>query len=473
MIDTVIIIGYFAVMLAVGWKSRKQSADSYWVAGRKYGTGRITASLVATIFGASSTIGIIGLGYARGLTASWWLLVGAVALIPFGLFLASRIRKLAVYTLPDILKSAYGEKVAIPAALMIAVAWCGIVAAQMIAGGRLINAILPVDFNAALLITAVVFVLYTFWGGQISVIRTDFWQLALFIGSLVLVLIMLVGRGGGNQLWQNMPTDFLSFPTSDNFSLYDLLVYYPLIVGLPYLVGPDIYSRAFCARDGKIARRAALFAAIIIIPLAFLLALIGMTSRVQFPGIVPESALPETINSFIPVGLKGLIIAGFLSAIMSSADTCLISASTIITLNVVKPIMKTAENTHLRLTRVILLAVGIVGWLIATFQQGIISSLLMGYTIFVGGVVFPTLASFYKDRLGITSTAALWAVIIGGGTAILGKISDGSAMKFILTDSGIEFLEKSLGQQSLSILPIVLSLLTLVVLSRIKSNRRK
>ena len=72
MIDLLFIVAYFAVMLFVGWRSRGQSAESYWVAERKYDTGRVTASLVATIFGASSTMGIIGLGYSRGLTGAWW-----------------------------------------------------------------------------------------------------------------------------------------------------------------------------------------------------------------------------------------------------------------------------------------------------------------------------------------------------------------------------------------------------------------
>ncbi|MBW2358482.1 MAG: hypothetical protein JRF21_07265 [Deltaproteobacteria bacterium] len=113
MIDLIIIIAYFLVMLFVGWRSRHQSAESYWVAERRYSTGRITMSLVATIFGASSTMGIIGLGYSRGLTGAWWALIGGLALIPFALLLASRVRALNVYTLPDILKRAYGETVAV------------------------------------------------------------------------------------------------------------------------------------------------------------------------------------------------------------------------------------------------------------------------------------------------------------------------------------------------------------------------
>ncbi|MBW1944155.1 MAG: sodium:solute symporter family protein [Deltaproteobacteria bacterium] len=468
MFDLIIVIGYFSVMLYMGWRSRHQSADSYWIGERKYGTGRISSSLVATIFGASSTMGIIGLGYSRGLTGAWWSLIGGIALIPFAIFLASRVRRLKVYTLPDILKKAYGDRVAVPAGIMISVAWCGVVAAQLIAGGRLLAGFLSLDFQIALMVVAIVFTLYTFWGGQISVIKTDMWQFLLFMGGLCVSLAFLLKAFSAQpQLWHQIPPGHLGFPVSSGFGWYEVLVFYPLIIGLPYLVGPDIYSRTLCAKDDKVAGSAALRAAMIIIPISFLLALFGILARAKFPGIPPETALPEVLNQIIPMGLRGLILAGFLGAIMSSADTCLLSASTILTLNVFRPFHGATGEAHLRITRVAVLVLGFVAWLIASQQQGIISSLLLGYTVFVGGVVFPTLAAFFKGRLRITSWGALGAVVAGGGAAILGKIKGGALMKAIVTQRGQEFLEAVLGPHYLSILPIILCILVMFGVSHI------
>jgi SSS family solute:Na+ symporter len=475
MIDPIVIVGYFLVMLFVGWRSRRQSAESYWVAERRYGTGPITTSLVATIFGASSTMGIIGLGYLRGLTGAWWSLIGGIALVAFGLLLAARVRALHVFTLPDILKKAYGERVAVPAGVMIAVAWCGVIAAQLIAGGRLLSGIFFLDFQWALAIVAVVFTLYTFWGGQLSVIRTDSWQLILFSGGLLVCLTFLVlSQSVQGGLWEQVPSEHLHFPVSTAFGWYEVLVFYPLIVGLPYLVGPDIYSRVLCSSNSHVARRSVLLAAMVVIPLSFLLAFFGLLARAQFPGIAAEDALPKTLNVLIPVGLKGLIVAGFLGAIMSSADTCLISASTILSLNVIGPICKVSKGQHLKLTRAAVVGVGAAAWVIASAQQGIISSLLLGYSVFVGGVVFPTLASFYRQRLGITSAGALWAIVVGGSAAILGKIQSGALIKAVLTRRGEAFLDHVLGPQYLSILPIVLSLVVMLGVSRIgRSQGRK
>jgi SSS family solute:Na+ symporter len=469
MLDGIIVAGYLGVMLWVGWRSRRQSAESYWIAERRVRTGSITASLVATIFGASSTLGIIGLGYSRGLTGAWWSLVGGLALILFGLFLAERVRARGVYTLPDILEKAYGTRVSVPAATMIVVAWCGVVAAQMIAGARLVAGIFPVEYHVALAGVAAVFIVYTYWGGQLSVIRTDRWQLALFLGGLLVCFVVLFW--GATDWWGNVPGGHLGFPVSPAFGWYDLLVFYPLIIGLPYLVGPDIYSRVLCARDDRVARRSALLAAAVVIPVSFLLAGVGLMARGRFPGIAPDAALPVVVGELVPMGFKGLITAGFLAAVMSSADTTLMSASTIVSLNVVSPMKKLSEAQQLKLTKGMLIVVGALAWLVAGFQQGIIDALLLGYTVFVGGVVLPTLGCFYRDRLGITSTGAMWAVIAGGSLAILGRVRDGWLLEHLLTDRGDELLRGLLGSQYPSIFPIVVSLVTLFAVSRFTRQR--
>ena len=466
MIDSIILVVYFSVILTIGWHSRRQTAEAYWVAERRYGTSTVGASLVATVFGASSTMGIIGLGYSRGLTGGWWSLMGGIALIPFAIFLAGRVRSLGVYTLPDILKKAYGHKVSIPAGVMIAVAWCGVIAAQLVAGGRLLSGIFFLEFQWALAIVTVVFVLYTFLGGQVSVVRTDRWQLVLFVGSLLVSFILLAFYESESGLWDRIPAGHLRFPVSDNFGWYDVLVFYPLIVGLPYLVGPDIYSRVLCAKDGRSAQRAALGAAAGIIPLSFFLALFGILARAKLPGIAPEAVLPKTVEVVVPVGIKAFIVVGFLGTIMSSADTCLISASTILSLNVITPFWKVDKARRLKITKAAVLIVGGAAWLIASQKQGIIASLLLGYSVFVGGVVFPTLATFVKQHVRITPTGAFWAIMLGGSSAILGKINGGDPIRAVLMGEGNAFLELLLGPKYLSLLPVVLCVAVLLVCSR-------
>jgi SSS family solute:Na+ symporter len=444
MIDAIIIVAYLGVMLSIGWRSRRQSPESYWVADRRYAGGTVAVSLVATIFGASSTIGV---------------------------------RALEVYTLPDILKKAYGNRVALPAAVVIAIAWCGVVAAQMTAGALLMSGILPLDYAWSLAVVAVVFVLYTYWGGQLSVIRTDSWQFALFVGGLAVCLALLyaAAQGQGSSLAEAIPEGHIRFPVSEGFAWYDLVVFYPLIVGLPYLAGPDIYSRVLCARDTAAARKAALTAAAAVVPISFLLAVLGMLIRARFPAIAAESALPTAVSQLVPAGLAGLVVAGFLAAVMSSADTTLISASTILSLNVFGAGDGLSRERQLRLTRLALVGVGGAAWAIAGLERGIITALLLGYTVFVGGVVFPTLASFLRGRARVTPRVAMAAVIVGGATAVLGAVQDGAVVAAVL-GNGDGLLTRLLGPRYPAILPVLLSLGILVLgtfTERVLSGRNR
>ena len=473
MLDFLIVLAYFGIMLTVGWRARGSAPDGYWVGSRQYGSRAVAASLVATIFGASSTVGIISLGYARGLTGAWWALIGGLALVLFGFLLADKVRGLEVYTLPDILRNSYGDRVAVAGALMITVAWCGVVAAQMVAGAVLMEVLVPFGFRVSLGLVSAVFILYTLWGGQLSVVRTDSWQMVLFVAALTATLGLVWGGGGvdGGGL-SAVPQGHWGFPTAEGFGWYDVLVYYPLIVGLPYLVGPDVYSRVLCADGRRSARKAALMAAAGVVPLSLLLALLGTLIRGSFPGVAPDSALTAALTSLAPVGVKGLIVAGLLGAVMSSADTTLMSASTIGSINVVGAFVRLDETQKLRLTRVFVVVLGLVAWGVASFRQEIIGSLLLAYTVFVGGVVVPTLASFWRERLGVTAAGAFWAVLAGGATAILGEVGNGRMLSAMVGESGSAFLASVLGPRFGSLLPLVVSVLILVLVSRLGRRSR-
>jgi len=473
-VDAVVVACSLAILVVTGWRHRSHDRDSYWVAGRSGGIGHIAISLVATIFGASSTLGLIGLGYQNGLTGAWWTLIGACALVPFGLFLAGRIRSLNVYTLPDILRQAYGDSASVLAGIMIAVAWCGVIAAQMIAAGRLLSAVLPIDFQVGLAAVATVFVVYTLLGGQHSILRTDLWQFGFFLAAVALAFVFLSIVGfGSNTFVAQVPSAHLRFPVSNSFTWYDLLVFYPLVVGLPYLAGPDMYSRVLCAKDNNSARRATLIAAGVVAPLSLCLALLGVLARGVFPDLVPDAALPEIAMRTVPIGLRGIVIAGFLGAVMSSADTCLMSASVILARNVAAPLGGLPESRQLLLSRIGIPVIGLIAWGIAVGQPGIISSLLLGYTVFAGGVALPVLASFWRRRLGVTRPAALTAILLGGSTAVLGKLTSGEVWGTVLTDRGVAGLRFVLGPHYADILPILLSAVALLLVGRITGSKRR
>jgi SSS family solute:Na+ symporter len=421
----IIIALYFLVMLAIGLASRRKAkgADDFFVAGRKGSSPFIVGSLLATIIGSSATLGMAGLGFKQGLTGAWWLLVGSIGLVFLGLFFARRVRKLALYTLPELVEKQYGRRVALGASILIVVSWIGIIAAQIIGAGKIMSILGAGHPNVWMVIFTAIFVTYTVLGGQHAIIRTDFLQsLIIFAGIFVSLALLLTRLGGWEGLTSALPAERFSFPLNPQFdgaALVTLL----LVVGLTYVVGPDMYSRIFCARDDQTARTATLWTALLIIPLAFAVAIIGMGAAAMFPDIAPEQAFPTVISELFSPLLSGIILAALLCAVMSSADTTLLSASTILTVDIIGRFRPTAspENALPRSKWAIIL-LGICALLVALMLKGIISALLFAYTIYTCGVIIPVIFGFFRNRLKVTPAGAIAALIGGGSIGLLSKL---------------------------------------------------
>ncbi|MFA5056159.1 MAG: sodium:solute symporter family protein [Dehalococcoidia bacterium] len=424
MLDAAIIVLYFAIIIAIGFhayrKRRASDSNGFFVAGRSGGVLLIAGSLCATFMGSSVVIGMVGSGYSMGLPGAWWLLVGAIGLVILGLFLAKKVRKIGLYTLPELVEKQYGSKAGLIASLVIAVSWIAICAAQIIAAGKVLNVLVPSwDLNALMAICATVFVIYTVLGGQYSIIRTDFFQFGiLIIGMLVTMGFVLSEAGGIGGLKAALPPAHFSFPVNENFGWYDLVLYL-ILTGSVYVVGPDMYSRLFCARDEKVARKAALSAAGMAIPIAFVIVLIGIGAAALYPNIAPEQAFPTVIQNLLPVGVSGLVIAALLAALMSSADTVILTTSAILGVDVYgKAFPHANERRKLIVSKICVIVIGVFALLVAMHMKGIINTLLYSYTIFTSGIVIPVVAGFYKDKLRVNSWGALAAIAGGGGTAL-------------------------------------------------------
>ncbi len=427
MLELIIIAVYFAGMITIGLVSRRKArgADEFFVAGRKGSSWFITGSLLATIVGGSATVGMAGLGFSRGLTGAWWLLVGSIGLVVLGLFFAKKVRNFALYTLPELVEKQYDSRVALAASILIVVAWLGIIAGQIIAAGRIMSVL---GIGAPLLwmvLFTVVFVAYTVLGGQHAIIRTDSLQaLIIFAGIFGGLALVLSRLGGFSGLRNSLPSEQFAFPVNSQFGWYELIGLL-LLVGLTYVVGPDMYSRLFCARDSEVAKRSALWTASLIIPVALAITVIGMGAAALFPQIAPEQAFPTVIKEVFPPFLGGIVLAALLCAVMSSADTCLLSASTILTVDIVgrfKPSL--SQERLLSLSRWGIVVLGLGSLVLALALKGVISALLFAYTVYTCGLVLPIIAGFYKSRLKVTPLGALVAIVGGGSVALISKVLD-------------------------------------------------
>ncbi len=420
----IIIIIYFAVILVIGLVSRRKAkqADDFFVAGRKGSSLFIVGSLLATIIGGSATVGMAGLGFQRGLTGAWWLLAGSAGLIVMGIFFARKVRQYALYTLPELIEKQYDRRLALASSVLIVVAWIGIIAAQIIAAGKIMSILGMGSEMLWMIIFSFVFITYTVLGGQHSVIRTDFFQSVIVFGGIFAGLGLLLSRlGGWDGLQNSLSADMFAFPTSSQFGGAGLASTL-LVVGLTYVVGPDMYSRIFCARDDATARASTFWTAGLIIPIAFAVTIIGMGAAVLFPDIAAEQALPMVISEVFSPLLGGIVLAALLCAMMSSADTTLLSAGTILTVDIIGAFRPSPERNTLTNSRWLIVLLGIISLAVALLLKGIISALLFAYTVYTCGVILPVIAGFFKDRLKVTATGALAALIGGGAMGITSKL---------------------------------------------------
>jgi len=425
MLQLTIIAVYFLVIIGIGvWSKRKAgSQNGFFVAHRQGTLPLITGSLIATAIGGSATVGMAGLGFKQGLTGTWWLLVGSIGLVILGVFFAKKVRGAALYTLPELVERQYDRRMSLAASILIVIAWVGVVAGQIVAAGAVLS-ILGIG-SVAFWMTAftVVFVTYAILGGQFSIIRTDVFQaVILFLGIFAALALVSSQVGGLDGLKASLPPGYFSFPTSPEFD-WKMLLSFLILVGATYVVGPDMYSRLFCANGEKTAQRSAILSAFLFIPLAFAIIFIGMSAKVLYPEIAAEGAFPQVITSVLSPGLSGLILAALVAALMSSADTCLLTQSVILTEDIIKrthPALD--ERKTILLTRLSLIGLGLVALGLALSLKGVISSLLFAYTIFTCGLVVPVVAGFYKEKLKVTPQGALAALIGGGIVGLLGKI---------------------------------------------------
>lgn len=421
-----ILSGFMIFMLLIGILSLKKinSLSSFYVSSRDTSSLWLTGSIVATTIGGSATLGLAGIGFSKGLPGAWWLISGSICMMILAVLWAKKVREYGVYTLPEILEKQYNSgTLRLVSSVVIIAAWMGIISAQMIAAGKILDILWPGYYRFFVIICGAVFIFYTVSGGQLSIIKTDFFQSLLIFTGIILILVLAFIKYGSP--WAlTLPEGYLSFPVNNYFNYRDILIYF-LFVGTSFLAGPDIYSRILSAKDSNTARKGVFAAACIIMLIAASVTFIGIYAKGVNPGVSPEGAFLDLAMNTLPESLKGILFAALLAAVMSSADTCLLTSGVILSADVLKPLLyrDVDERRELKYTRIIILLIGLFSLSTALYIDGIIKSLLLALTVYTSGIIVPVVFGFYREKLKLNAAGAVIACIAGGGSALFMKIS--------------------------------------------------
>lgn len=438
LIDLSIFAGYFLAMLGVGYYffRKNESTDDYYVGGRQMGPWHIGLSVVATDVGGGFSIGLGGLGFLMGIAGSWMLftgLVGAwlavVLLIPRVSALSSKFQFL---TFPQLFNHFYGKRVALLAGIISAIGYIGFTSSQLLAGAKLASAtFIDLDLQTALILMGIIAVGYTVIGGLKAVIYTDTIQWAILMIGLIFIGLPIGYKaiGGYAAIQSTLPKDFLSL---GNIEAVTFINWFITIVPI-WFVGMTLYQRIYACKDEKTARKAWYIAGLFEYPvMAFMGVLLGLFARVaaeqgmfaeigyaSVAAMDAEMGLPLLLRTVLPVGLMGLMLSAYFSAIMSTADSCLMAASGNVVTDIIGRGQKGEldDKKQLKYAQLATLIIGTLALLLATKMQNVLELMLLSYAFMVSGLLVPVLGALFGK--GSRPEAAFWAMLAGGSTTIL------------------------------------------------------
>ena len=428
-IDISIFCTYLFAMLGVGFyfMRKNNSTDDYYVGGRKLNSLHIGLSVVATDVGGGFSIGLGGLGFAMGLSGSWLLFTGLLGAWLSGVFLIPKVsdlaRKKGFLSFPQYLAHVFDKRVALLAGIISAIGYIGFTSSQLLAGAKLASSTFPsISLNQALLIMGVVAVVYTVIGGLKAVIYTDTVQWIVLMVGLIFVGLPFayVAIGGMEAIKATLEPSFLSLTAIS----WQKIVNWMFTIIPIWFIGMTLYQRIYAAKDTKTAQKGWFIAGLFEYPLmAFIGVILGMFARValnnglltgyDISNMDAEMGLPVLLRTVLPVGFLGIVLSAYFSAIMSTADSCLMAASGNILTDVLK---KHNSKNGLRYSQILTLIIGVLALFLALKMTSVLELMLHSYSFMVSGMFIPVLATLFSKNPN--SLAALVSMILGGVTTL-------------------------------------------------------
>lgn len=353
-IDILIFAVYvIALIFLAYWVSREKpghdkDTSDYFLAGNSLPWWAIGASLIAANISAEQIIGMSGSGYAIGLGIASYEWMGAVTLLIVGKFFLPVFLKRQIYTMPQFLEQRYDHSVR----AVMAIFWLGVyilvnLTAILWLGALAINTVTGIDMMYGMLFLAVFSMAYSLYGGLKAVALTDIIQVVILVfGGLLLSYICLdmIANGQGvvagfTELMHRAPEKFDMILESDN-------PHYPSLPGLSVLIGglwvmnlsywgfnQYIIQRTLAAKSLQEGQRGIIFAAFLKILMPVIVVLPGIAAVILAPDLSQPDAAYPTMMQLMPAGIKGLVFAALVAAIVSSLGSMTNSIATIFTMD--------------------------------------------------------------------------------------------------------------------------------------------
>ena len=418
--ETIIFIGvaiYLVIILSIGVYASKKasSAANFIVAGRRMPIWICSATIVATWFGGGTMMGGAGASYERGLLG---VIAdpfgGALALFIVGFFFARLFRRLRLLTFIDFFENRYGKTAATIAAIGSISSNVGWTGALLVAFGYVFETLTGVPLELGIIGGAVVVFIYTVAGGMWAVALTDFVQMVVIaVGLVMLLVVVLIDVGGWGNIGPHLPEDtFRMIPAEHTAAIW--LNYFRawLILGLADVTAQTLLQRAFSAKNEQVAQNSFYLAGFGHLSLGLIPVTLGMIASVTMPGLAdPETVIPElAIAHLHPVAIA-IFVGALLAAIMSSADSALLAAASVFSINIL-PLFKPQASDRLRVlaTRIAIPVFGSIAIFVALEVKVVYNLILDANSVILVCVTIPFIVGVWwrrANRIGALASMAM------------------------------------------------------------------
>ena len=437
-LDLTVVAIYAAVLLFIAqWVSREKGGHQkdtkdYFLAGRSLPWWAIGASLIAANISAEQIIGMSGSAFVMGIAIASYEWMSALTLVIVGKYLLPVFLKHQIYTMPQFLEQRYDHRVR----TVLATFWLGVyvfvnLTSILWLGALAINTITSLDITYAVILLAAFAAAYSLYGGLKAVALTDIIQVVLLVmGGLLIAYISLNEISGGagviagfNMLVEQAPGKFDMILSKDN-------PHYMSLPGISVLVGgmwimnlsywgfnQYIIQRALAAKSNREAQKGIMFAAFLKMLMPVIVVLPGIAAVILAPDLTaPDKAYPEVMK-LLPVGIKGLVFAALIAAIVSSLASMMNSIATIFTMDIVAHHGERSEQQLVTIGRVTSLSALIIATIIARPLLGNFDQAFQYIQEFTG-LFTPGIVAIFLLAIFWKKTTANGALVAAIGSAV-------------------------------------------------------
>lgn len=422
-----IIIIYVLALFGISFYANKlarKEKDGFILAGRKLTTPLVAVSITGLAIGGASTIGVSEQAFNVGLSAGWYNVAWGAGAIIMGLVVAKKYRSLKITTIPEFFEKYYDKKSRIACVIGQIIILIVITSLQYVAGGAMLSSMLPSIFSlkTGILFSAFVFIAITFIGGMMTAGLTNILNVILIYSGIIISTILIIIKGGGiDNIVANLPKEVPYMHPINGLGGIIILSWFAVMI-TQCLSLQGVVQIAFSAKDEKTARNGFVIGGLLMIPIGFLAALIGIASKTIYPNINATIALPQIIMSLSPV-IAGITLAALWAADVSTACALLLGAATLFSQDIyIRFFNKKVDDKKLGIiNKTFVIILGLFTVVLAMNTSGILKTISIGLsltTAFTVTLLFTIFAprfcrknsAFYTTLAGII-VLVLWLFV--------------------------------------------------------------